>query len=86
MGLTFTQKFLQVPRVYLIRFLEPGDMESTQAIVGIIPVPENDTVDFHEIFESQGYWLECVDLHDIAIEGSRILEELDIRPDYEYEW
>lgn len=83
--MTFTQTFYQVPKVYLIKFLEPGDLSSAQDIVGIIPVPEENDLDLHLEFESQGYWLDCVELHDLAVEGLNLLKELNIK-DYDYRW
>lgn len=88
MGLTFTQKFYQVPEVYIVRFLNIGDLADAQAIAGIIAVPEDKNLDsmLHDKFESEGYWLDRVDLHKIAVDGYEILEELGIDADYFYEW
>ena len=86
MGLTFTQTFYQVPQVYLVRFLNIGDLSDAQAIAGIIPIPEDDNPDFHSEFEANGYWLERVDLSKLASNGFEILEELGIDPMYSYEW
>lgn len=88
MGLTFTQRFYQVPEVYIIRFSIIGDLEDAQAIAGIIAVPEDKTLDsmIHDEFESEGYWLERFDLHKKAVDGREILEEVGIEPNYMYEW
>lgn len=88
MGLTFTQTFYQVPEVYIIRFSVIGDLADAQAIAGIIAVPEDKTLDsmIHDKLESEGYWLERVDLHKIAVKGHEILEELDIEPNYIHRW
>ena len=88
MGLTFTQTFYQVPEVYIVRFSNIGDLADAQAIAGIIAVPEDKDLDatINAKLESEGYWLERVDLHEIAVKGSEILEELGIEPNYIHEW
>ena len=88
MGLTFTQTFYQVPEVYIVRFSNIGDLADAQAIAGIIAVPEDKDLDatINAKLESEGYWLERVDLHKIAVKGSEILEELGIESNYIHEW
>ena len=71
--------------VYFVRFLNIGDLADAQAIAGIIPAPEKEDLDFKLAFESQGYWLDRVDLNKLADEGKELLRELNINPSDYYE-
>ena len=84
MGLTFQQKFYQVPHeVYLVQFLEPGDMESAQAVFAIIEKPEdkNKADDLEMLLEEAGYCTQVCDFDDLIRQGYTLLEEQDITSD-----
>ena len=79
MGLTFQQKFYQVPdEVYVIHTLEPGDFADSAEIYGIIEIPEDEKEAFELecLFESQGYWLDKINFDILIIEGFKIVREL----------
>lgn len=79
MGLTFQQKFYQVPdEVYVIHTLEPGDFADGAAIFGIVQVPDDkeEDLELNLLFESQGYWLHKINFDKLIIEGFDLLKEL----------
>jgi len=79
MGLTFQQKFYQLPdEVYVVHTLEPGDFADGAAIFGIIEVPEDKDEDFdlNCLFEGQGYWLHKINFDELVREGYSLLKEL----------
>lgn len=79
MGLTFQQKFYQVPEeVYVVHTLEPGDFADGAAIFGIIEIPEDkdEDLDLNLLFEGQGYWLDKINFDKLIREGYDLLREL----------
>lgn len=80
MGLTFQQKFYQVPEtVYLVQFLEPGDSESARSVFAIVEKPEDeDLLDFNLKFESAGYVLQEINFDKLIIEGFNVLKEIEM--------
>ena len=79
MGLTFQQKFYQVPdEVYVVHTLEPGDFADGAAIFGIIEIPEDkdEDLDLNCLFEGQGYWLQKINFDKLVREGYSLLREL----------
>lgn len=79
MGLTFQQKFYQVPdEVYVVHTLEPGDFADGAAIFGIIEIPEDkdEDLDLNCLFEGQGYWLQKINFDELVREGYSLLKEL----------
>lgn len=79
MGLTWQQKFYQVPdEVYLVQFAEPGDSESARDVCAIVQKDEdnqelNDKLE--EFFYSEGYVLQSINFNELIIEGYEILKE-----------
>lgn len=79
MGLTWQQKFYQVPdEVYLVQFAEPGDSESARDVCAIVQKDEdnqklNDKLE--EFFYSEGYVLQSINFDELIIEGYEILKE-----------
>ena len=79
MGLTFQQKFYQVPEeVYLVQFLDPGDMDLAGAVVGIVEILEDEKEDskLNELFQSQGYYLYKINFDELIREGYNIIKEM----------
>lgn len=81
MGLTWSQKFYQIPdEAYTVHFLDPGDRESAAAIVGILPKDE-DNEELNDklacALEGAGYYLKTINFVDLIHEGYQIVKEID---------
>lgn len=79
MGLTFQQKFYQVPEeVYLVQFLDGGDWESNHVVYAIIEKPEDEEEDLNLniLMESKGYALQSCNFNKLICKGFNLLKEL----------
>ena len=81
MGLTWSQKFYQIPdEAYIVQFLEPGDMASAAAVVGLLPKDEDNEELNDELayaLEGAGYYLTTINFSDLIHEGYQIVKEID---------
>ena len=85
MGLTFSQKFYHLPdTVYLVQFLEPGDLESARDVFAILEVPEDKdkALDLSILLESNGYCAEKYNFDELVNEGYDLLKELGVKNRY----
>ena len=80
MGLTFQQKFYQVPDVYLVQFLEPGDFASAQDVYAILEIPEDSDNDLNLniLLEDNGYCTQKCDFDYCIRNGYELLKELGV--------
>ena len=83
MGLTFQQKFYVVPDVYLMFYMEPGDMSSAQTVCGILEAPDEDNYDFLADLEAEGYFVKRAVLDELVVDGLNILREANLYKRYE---
>ena len=82
MGLTFSQKFYQLPdEIYFVHFLEPGDASSARAVCGImeVPIDSDKDLDLNILLESMGYCLTKHNLNELISEGYKILDEAGVK-------
>ena len=80
MGLTFQQKFGYVPNeVYLVQFLDIGNISSARDVFAIIEKPDNEEedLDLNILMESNGYCLQRCNFDYLIRNGFDLLKELN---------